>query len=46
MNNKEFKDLIMQMNAFRRMDEQEKKRFINFPICHFGNLIYERNEEY
>ena len=31
---------------FDEMDEQEKKRFINFPICHFGNLIYERNEEY
>ena len=32
MNNKEFKDLIMQMNAFRRMDEQEKKADIRYAI--------------
>ena len=32
MNNREFKDLIMQMNAFRRMDEKEKKADIRYAI--------------
>ena len=32
-------------DCFDEMNEQEKDRFISFPICHFGNLVYERNEE-
>ena len=32
-------------DCFDEMNEQEKDRFISFPICHFGNLFYERNEE-
>ena len=32
-------------DCFDEMDEQEKDRFISFPICHFGNLLYVKNEE-
>ena len=32
-------------DCFDEMNEQEKDRFISFPICHFGNLVYERKEE-
>ena len=32
-------------DCFDEMDEDEKDRFISFPICHFGDLIYVKNEE-
>ena len=32
-------------DCYDEMDEKEKDRFISFPICHFGNLIYVKNEE-
>lgn len=32
-------------DCFDEMDEKEKERFIEYPICHFGKLDYRKTEE-
>ncbi len=32
-------------DCFDEMEPEEKAQFITFPICHFGNLTYNKAEE-